>query len=79
MSLANYFTLFRVFVSPIFLLVYMAHNELGISPALLPYVLLFLLGLSEFSDALDGYVARKYNAVTDFGKILDPMADSNLS
>lgn len=76
MSLANYFTLFRVFVSPIFLLIYMAHAELGISSILLPYVLLFLLGLSEFSDGLDGYVARKYNAVTDFGKILDPMADS---
>lgn len=76
MTLANYFTFFRIFVSPIFLLVYIAHAELGIGETLLPYVLLFLLSVSEFSDALDGYLARKYNQVTDLGKILDPMADS---
>lgn len=76
MSIANYFTFFRIFISPIFLLVYIAHSKIGISPIILPYVLLCLLGISEFSDAMDGYLARKYNQVTDFGKILDPMADS---
>ncbi len=76
MSIANYFTFFRIFISPIFLLIYIAHEQIGISNVLLPYVLLFLLGVSEFSDAFDGYIARKYNQVTDLGKILDPMADS---
>lgn len=49
---------------------------MGISPILLPYILLFLLGVSEVSDFLDGYLARKRKEVTDLGKILDPMADS---
>lgn len=76
MTVANYLTFFRIFVSPVFLLVYIAHASLGISQVVLPYILLCLLGVSELSDALDGYLARKYNQVTDFGKILDPMADS---
>ena len=76
MTLANSLTIFRVFVSPIFLLIYIAHNQLGISNVALPYVLLSLLLVTELSDAFDGYVARKYNQVTDLGKILDPSADS---
>lgn len=76
MSVANYFTFMRIFISPIFLIVYMEHEYLGISDFMLPFVLLALMGVSEFSDAFDGYIARKYNQVTDLGKILDPMADS---
>lgn len=76
MSFANYLTFFRIFISPIFLVVYTEHELLGISTTLLPYILLCLLGVSELSDAFDGYFARKYNQVTDLGKILDPMADS---
>ena len=76
LSAANLITIIRVFISPIFLLVYMEHNELGISSIVLPYILIFLLAVSEMSDVIDGYVARKYNQVTDLGKILDPMADS---
>jgi CDP-diacylglycerol--glycerol-3-phosphate 3-phosphatidyltransferase len=76
LSIANYFTFIRIFISPIFLLVYMEYPYLGISPVVLPYVLLFLLSVSELSDICDGFLARRYNQVTDLGKILDPMADS---
>lgn len=76
MSVANYLTFFRIFISPIFLLVYLEYEAFDISLLTLPYVLLFLFGMSELSDACDGYIARKYNTVTDLGKILDPMADS---
>lgn len=75
-NVANCLTFIRIFISPIFLLVYLQPQSIGIKPLYLPYVLLFLLGVSELSDALDGYIARKYNQVTDLGKILDPMADS---
>lgn len=76
MTIANYFTLVRIFISPLFLLVYIEHDLLGISNQLLPYILLLLIAVSELSDAFDGFLARKYNQVTDLGKVLDPMADS---
>lgn len=76
MSTANYFTFIRLFISPIFLFVYLDYETLHLNLVTLPYVLLFLLGVSEMSDLFDGYFARKYNEVTDLGKILDPMADS---
>jgi CDP-diacylglycerol--glycerol-3-phosphate 3-phosphatidyltransferase len=76
LSIANYLTFFRILLSPIFLIVYIEHETLGITSLLLPYVLLCILSFSELSDAFDGYMARKYNQVTDLGKILDPMADS---
>ncbi len=38
-------------------------------------VALILFTLSSFSDILDGYIARKFNAITDFGKLMDPLAD----
>ncbi|MBA2728297.1 MAG: CDP-diacylglycerol--glycerol-3-phosphate 3-phosphatidyltransferase [Parachlamydiaceae bacterium] len=76
MGIANYITFIRIFISPIFLLVYIKHDVFEIDSISLPYFLLFLLTVSEMSDAFDGYLARKYNQVTDFGKIFDPMADS---
>lgn len=76
MTIATYLTLSRLIISPLFLLVYAYHGDIGISSEALPWVLLGLLTLSELSDAFDGYFARKYDEVTDLGKILDPMADS---
>lgn len=76
MSFANYLTLIRLIISPIFLLIYSYADAMGIDQFTLPFVLLTLLATSELSDAFDGYFARKFNQVTDLGKILDPMADS---
>lgn len=69
-------TIGRIFISPIFLIFYLKYQHLGVSLHALPFVLLFLLGLSELSDFFDGYLARKFKVVTELGKILDPMADS---
>jgi CDP-diacylglycerol---glycerol-3-phosphate 3-phosphatidyltransferase len=69
-------TLSRILLGPIFLIVYLYYQDWGISLAWLPYLLLFLAGVSELSDLFDGALARKQNKVTDLGKLLDPMADS---
>lgn len=75
-KLPLFLTIGRIFISPIFLIFYLKYQYLGIALHILPFVLIFLLGLSELSDFFDGYLARKFNLVTDLGKILDPMADS---
>lgn len=76
MSIALILTLSRILLGPLFLFVYLYSQEMGISFAYLPYILLGLAGFSELSDAFDGALARRQNKVTDLGKLLDPMADS---
>ena len=76
MSIALALTLSRILLGPLFLAVYLYSEQMGISFALLPYILLSLAGVSELSDAFDGALARRQNKVTDLGKLLDPMADS---
>jgi CDP-diacylglycerol--glycerol-3-phosphate 3-phosphatidyltransferase len=76
LKLALTMTLARVVISPIFLLVYLNFEKLGISAKALPLILIGILSVSEVSDILDGFIARKWNQVTELGKILDPMADS---
>lgn len=72
MNLANKITLFRVICIPVFIvLMYMEGMAMEIA-ALVVYV------LGSVSDFVDGYVARKYNMVTDFGKFMDPLADKML-
>lgn len=80
MNLANRISLLRIAATPVFLLLLMP-GPLG--PLLGMEVwgrwaaaVLFIL--ASATDALDGYVARKYNLVTDLGKFLDPIADKML-
>lgn len=66
LTVPNAMSVFRVLVIPFF--VYFALQD-NIPMALL------MLGLSALSDALDGFVARKFNQITELGKMLDPFAD----
>ncbi|VHO03774.1 CDP-alcohol phosphatidyltransferase family protein [Candidatus Rhabdochlamydia sp. T3358] len=76
MSIALILTLLRILLGPIFVALYLYHDQFGFTLLSLPYVLLCLTVLSEVSDVFDGLLARRYNKVTDLGKLLDPMADS---
>ncbi len=76
MSIAHYFTFFRILIIPLFPLIYFKYAWFGLSISWMPYVLLFILAVCEFTDIFDGFIARKKDQVTDLGKVLDPMADS---
>ncbi|MCD7945858.1 MAG: CDP-diacylglycerol--glycerol-3-phosphate 3-phosphatidyltransferase [Clostridiales bacterium] len=72
MNTANKITLFRVVLIPVFVIV--CYWE---APAA-QWVALGLFIAASLSDFVDGYIARNFNQVTDFGKFLDPIADKLL-
>ena len=72
MNTANKLTLLRVFLIPVFLVV-MYWGFPGYR-----YVALAVYVVACLTDLLDGYIARHYNQVSDFGKFADPLADKCL-
>jgi CDP-diacylglycerol--glycerol-3-phosphate 3-phosphatidyltransferase len=76
MTTASKITLVRVLFIPVYMvLMYMSGGESG--PWL--WAALGLFVIASLTDFLDGYIARKYNQVSDFGKFLDPLADKLLT
>lgn len=73
MSTANIITISRILFVPIFL--YFLVNINLPNYDLISAALFLFIALTDF---LDGYVARKYKQVTNFGKFLDPLADKIL-
>lgn len=62
----NILTVIRIFLVPV-ILYYLLDNN---------YILAFVfLTLSGLTDILDGFIARKFNFITNFGKLMDPLAD----
>jgi CDP-diacylglycerol---glycerol-3-phosphate 3-phosphatidyltransferase len=81
MSIPNLLTLFRLASAPIFLTLFIGSGQGGflqsvVTPHTGLVLCLVVLCLSEISDIFDGMLARKLNQVSDFGKLLDPYADS---
>ena len=75
MTTASKITLIRIAMIPIFMvLMYIANNAFGLWMIL--SLLLFVI--ASLTDFVDGYIARKYNQVSNFGKFLDPLADKLL-
>lgn len=72
MTTANKITLVRILMIPFFVVFAVLGGPKYDTIALI------LFCLASVTDFLDGYVARKYNQVTDFGKFVDPLADKLL-
>lgn len=73
MNLPNKITIFRVCMIPVFLLFMLVPG--------IPfgnYIATAVFVIACLSDAVDGYIARKHNLVTNFGKFMDPLADKLL-
>ena len=72
MNTANKLTILRVVMIPAFLLV------LYLDVPHANYWALAIFAAASITDTLDGYIARHYNQITDFGKFMDPLADKCL-
>ena len=74
MNLPNKLTVLRVIMVPFF--VFFMLTDVG-GPAN-KWIALVLFCVASLTDMLDGKIARKYNLVTNFGKLMDPLADKLL-
>ena len=72
MTTANKITLARIAMIPFFVVFALMEGFQWQAAALV------LFCIASATDFLDGYIARKYNQVTDFGKFVDPLADKLL-
>ena len=65
-NVPNVLTMIRLALIPVFVILHAMYLE---KLALLTFC------VASFTDWLDGHIARKYNLITDFGKLMDPLAD----
>jgi len=68
-NLANILTLIRLLLVPVFIIAIWYQK---------PFIALVVFTVAGLTDAIDGYIARKFNQVSQFGKIVDPIADKTL-
>ena len=73
MNLPNKLTMLRIILVPFFVL----FMSIGASAANL-FIALVIFIVASLTDMLDGKIARKYGLVTNFGKLMDPLADKVL-
>lgn len=75
MTLASIITLIRIAFIPIYMgLMHFSYGE----PNGFMWAALAVFILASITDFVDGYIARKYHQISDFGKFLDPLADKLL-
>jgi CDP-diacylglycerol--glycerol-3-phosphate 3-phosphatidyltransferase len=81
MTLANKITIFRILLIPLFIFLmldYIRDHQRGDTREWQRIVACLVFATASLSDAVDGYIARRYNQKTELGTILDPLADKAL-
>ncbi len=73
MVLPNQLTVLRIILTPVFLFLFLSGDPLLIQISLAVYL------IAAITDWYDGWLARKFNYITDWGKFLDPLADKILT
>lgn len=68
MNIPNMLSILRLFLVPVFILVFLFEGDQKTAAAIV-----FII--ASTTDVLDGYIARKYNMSTKTGQLLDPLAD----
>lgn len=75
-NIANILTVTRLVLVPVFLLALFADTGHSTGWRLIAFV---VFAVGSITDYVDGHLARKYGLVTDFGKVIDPIADKALT
>ena len=73
MNLPNKLTIARMCMVPLFMIALMMNTPAS------RLIATVIFALASLTDMLDGQIARKYNTVTNFGKLMDPLADKVLT
>ena len=73
MTLPNQLTILRIILTPVFLFLFLSSDPLLIQISLIVFF------IAALTDWYDGWLARKFNYITDWGKFWDPLADKILT
>jgi CDP-diacylglycerol--glycerol-3-phosphate 3-phosphatidyltransferase len=73
MILPNQLTVLRIILTPVFFVLFLSEDPLLIQISILVFI------LAAITDWYDGWLARKFNYITEWGKFLDPLADKILT
>ena len=74
MNLPNRLTVLRILLVPVFVVIMMLPASV-LNPIISSIVGVALFIIASLTDMLDGKIARKHHLITDFGKLMDPLAD----
>ena len=72
MTISNKLTIFRILLVPVFVICLLSESNIAVCASCAIFI------IASLTDTLVGYLARKRNEITDFGKFADPIADKIL-